>query len=90
MLQNLPLKHPKPDAGRFIDVLMGRQTTDRPPLIEYLVDDQLMKPIVTDMLGLERGKSKKDDLDSFVEFWHRLGYWNSGFLLNRIIKILKK
>jgi uroporphyrinogen decarboxylase len=74
MLQNLPLKNPTPDSKRFVDVLMGRQTTARPPLVEYLVDETLMEPIVTDLLGLESGRSHESNLNNFIEFWHRLGY----------------
>src|SRR5512141_1138874 len=46
----LPLKNPRPDAGHFIDVLMGVKKAV-PPLVEYLVDDVVMKPIVEGMLG---------------------------------------
>jgi len=50
MLRNLPLAHPKPNAQQFIDILMGRTKSAKPPLIEYIVDDVVMKPIVTDLL----------------------------------------
>ena len=46
----LPLRHPRPDARHFLDVLMGVKKAV-PPLVEYLVDDVVMKPIVEDMLG---------------------------------------
>jgi hypothetical protein len=51
MLKHLPLKKPKPNAAEFVDILMGRSTSKRVPLVEYLVDDTLMKPILGDMLG---------------------------------------
>lgn len=76
----LPLKHPKPDSAQFIDILMGRKPQARTPLVEYIVDDVVMKPIVEELLdrpwvpfGADRG-SQKAYLDNFIEFWYRLGY----------------
>jgi hypothetical protein len=51
VLRNVPVKHPKPDARGFIDVLMGRGRSAAPPLVEYLVDDVVMREIVTGLLG---------------------------------------
>lgn len=47
----LPLTNPQPDFERFLDAMDGRRVPDRPPLIEYLVDDSLMRPILETMLG---------------------------------------
>ncbi len=80
MLRHLPLAHPQPDAQRFIDVLMGRTQVVRPPLVEYLVDEVVMCPIMTDLLGRSwvqpngDRESQKAYLDNFIEFWYRLGY----------------
>lgn len=79
MRQFIPLARPRPDARRFIDVLMGR-ARGKPPLVEYLVDDVLRKPITTQLLGrqwVENGQdraARAAALDNFVAFWHRLGY----------------
>jgi len=80
MLNNLPLKIPKPDSNEFIDILMGSSQSNRIPLIEYIVDDVVMKPIVADLLrrewvdmGTDR-ESQKAYLDNFIEFWYRMGY----------------
>jgi uroporphyrinogen decarboxylase len=80
MLKNLPVTHPCPDSKKFIGVLMGREKTARPPLVEYLVDAAVMKPIVTGLLGrnwadygIDRETQKKY-LDNFIEFWLRMGY----------------
>ncbi len=76
----LPLRSPKPDADRFISILMGKTRTAPPPLVEYLVDDVVLKPIVTDVLGREWAaegqdrESQRAYLDNFIEFWYRLGY----------------
>jgi uroporphyrinogen decarboxylase len=80
MLKNLPAKHAQPDSKKFIAVLMGREKTARPPLVEYLVDAAVMKPIVTELLGrdwFEYGadrETQKKYLDNFIEFWLRMGY----------------
>jgi uroporphyrinogen decarboxylase len=77
----VPLAHPRPDAGRFIRVLMGQERTDRPPLVEYIVDQVLFQPIVTDLLGREWLDPQPGDRasqaaywDNFIAFWYRLGY----------------
>jgi len=78
-LHNIPLSAPKPDARRFIDVLMGREGEGRVPLVEYLVDDLVRRPIVTDLLGRtwvepEDRASQHIYLDNFIAFWCRMGY----------------
>jgi len=96
MLSHVPLKHPKPDAKRFVDVLMGRARSTRPPLVEYIVDDVVMKPVTTDLLGREwvvptDRESLRAFLDNFIEFWYRMGYdfvrFESGLRLpeNRLV-----
>ncbi|MHB0878899.1 MAG: uroporphyrinogen decarboxylase family protein [Anaerolineae bacterium] len=75
----LPLTSPKPDCERFVAALSGRTILSRPPLIEYLVDVALMRPIVQDILGRrwvtpEDGDSRRLYLDNFIAFWQRLGY----------------
>lgn len=80
-LANLPISNPQPDAHRFVDTALGKQHPERPPLVEYLVDDAVRRPIVEQLLGGrwagirpgERG-SVEAYLDCFILFWHRLGY----------------
>jgi len=80
MLKNLPVIRPRPDSKKFIDVLMGREKTARPPLVEYIVDAAVMKPIVTGLLGgnwADYGsdrETQKKSLNNFIEFWLRMGY----------------
>ena len=86
----LPLKHPRPDATRFLDVLAGRARSV-PPLVEYLVDDVVMKPIAENLLErrwVSAGTGTSHEvrrsaparaaqeayLDTFIEFWLRMGY----------------
>jgi uroporphyrinogen decarboxylase len=88
MLRNLPVAQPGPDARRFIDGLMGRRPSVPTPLVEYLIDDAVLKPIVEALLGLrwapwpgrEPGagpadrKAQKAFLDNYIQVWLRLGY----------------
>lgn len=59
---------------------MGRVPQYRTPLVEYIVDDFVMRPIVTDLLGREwvtptgDRESLKAYLDNLIEFWYRMGY----------------
>lgn len=77
----LPLTQPQPDCERFVRVLMGQERADRPPLIEYLVDPMVMRPILTQMLGRTWVDPQPGDRasqaaywDNFIEFWYRMGY----------------
>jgi len=60
---------------------MGRARGERPPLVEYLVDDALCRPITTEILGrpwvdpATGGRAAADAyLDNFIALWHGLGY----------------
>lgn len=77
----VPLPRPQPDAGRFVRALMGLEHPERPPLVEYLVDAAVMRPILTDMIGREWVGPQPGDpashcayWDNFIEFWYRMGY----------------
>jgi uroporphyrinogen decarboxylase len=97
MLTNLPVQEPHPNAGEFIDILMGHREETRVPLVEYIVDEALMRPVVTDLLEREwvpntgEPDSLQGWLDSYIEFWHRMGYdcvrleIPSGFLKKNVV-----
>ena len=76
----IPLADPSPDRERFARVLMGEEQCDRPPLIEYLVDAAVMRPILTEMMGREwvtPGPDRESQAaywDNFIEFWRCMGY----------------
>jgi len=80
MLKNLPVKNPTPDSKEFIDILIGAKKCKRVPMVEYIVNDPVMKPILTELLGIswvEAGndrETQKKQLENFIEFWHRMGY----------------
>ncbi len=76
----LPLRQPRPDQQAFIDALLQAQPGQHVPLVEYIIDDVVLRPIVTDLLdgvwhpfGADRA-SQKAYLDNFIRVWHRLGY----------------
>lgn len=80
LYRNLPIARPKPNAKEFIDIILGRVQSSRTPLVEYLVDEAVMRPIVTELLGrpwpVSDGsrESQKAWLDTFIDFWYRMGY----------------
>ena len=77
---HIPVTHPTPDAREFIDILAGRSRSARVPLVEYLVDDVVMKPVVENLLGRQwvhpgaDRESRRGALDNFIQFWYRMGY----------------
>lgn len=80
MFYNIPLLKPNPNAKQFIDILLDKIKTARVPLVEYLVDDVILKPIITEILGRQwvddigTRDSQQGYLDNFIQFWYHLGY----------------
>lgn len=80
LICHIPLESPHPNASECIDILMGRSNAVRVPMVEYIVDDVVMRPVVTDLLGRgwvdygNRRDEQKAYLDNFIEFWYRMGY----------------
>lgn len=76
----VPLSNPQPDCERFVRVLMGQEEAERPPLVEYIVDGAVMRPIVEELMGRQwvpAGGDRADQAaywDQFIEFWYRMGY----------------
>jgi len=76
----LPVRNPRPDARGFVDILTGRAPQTRTPLVEYIVDETVMRPVVEDVLELawpgaitDRASCERY-LDMLIQFWFRLGY----------------
>ncbi|HOZ45970.1 MAG TPA: uroporphyrinogen decarboxylase family protein [Candidatus Hydrogenedentes bacterium] len=75
----LPVESPRPDAASFVDIVMGLRA-GRVPLVEYIVDDVVLRPVVTELLGRPWVNHSQDRAsqaafwDNFIAFWHRLGY----------------
>ena len=78
----LPLADPRPDAAGFLDILMGwREPGGRVPLVEYLVDEAVLRPVLESVMGRRwtpPGGGGRDSLakylDNFIAFWRGLGY----------------
>ena len=47
----VPIKKPKPDIDEFLKIMNGESSIKRVPLVEYVVDDVVMKPILEEMIG---------------------------------------
>ncbi len=47
----VPIQRPQPDIKNFLDAVSGRRVPDRAPMVEYLIDNAVMQPILEDMLG---------------------------------------
>jgi uroporphyrinogen decarboxylase len=97
MIHHLPLMNPKPHAREWLDILMGKIPQKRTPLIEYMIDDIVLKPIVTNMLNRRWSEYTHDRtdrsnyLENFIQVWYRLGYdiikyeRDAGFKQHRLI-----
>ncbi|MBN2089515.1 hypothetical protein JW964_07870 [candidate division KSB1 bacterium] len=78
--RHLPLQHPTPNGQEFMDIIIGKSKSPRVPLVEYIVDDVLVKPIITNLLNREwadltnEREAQKIYLDNQIEFWYRMGY----------------
>lgn len=76
----VPLQQPTPDREWFLRALMGEATPARPPLVEYLVDEALRRPITVALMGRDwvtPGSDRASQAafwDSFAGFWWRMGY----------------
>jgi uroporphyrinogen decarboxylase len=64
----------------LIDHLLGKRQLPSPPLIEFIVDDPVIRVVVEDLLGRQwvdygpERESQRRYLDNLIEFWRSLGY----------------
>ncbi len=71
----VPLGKPEPDIDWFLDVVAGRKPiSGRPPLVEYIIDDAVMKPILECLGRKWVPPGESGYWDNFVECWYRPGY----------------
>lgn len=47
----VPLNKPRPDIERFLAAMSGEKVPDKAPLVEYLIDNAVMRPILENMMG---------------------------------------
>ncbi|MBI4556009.1 MAG: hypothetical protein HY706_00370 [Candidatus Hydrogenedentes bacterium] len=76
---HLPVVRPEPNAQEFIDIIMGRSQSTRTPLVEYIVDEVVMRPVMEHLLKRSWVVAKDREsltayLDNFIAFWYHLGY----------------
>jgi uroporphyrinogen decarboxylase len=67
-----------------MDLLMGCAQDASPPLVEYLVDEVVLRPVVSELLGRSwvannefyagDRDAQRAYLDNFIAFWQRMGY----------------
>jgi uroporphyrinogen decarboxylase len=72
----IPLEKPQPDCRKAIDHLMGRIRLERPPLVEYIVDEAVIRPVLARM-GRTWVDSSVDFtgwMDNFAAFYQAMGY----------------
>ncbi len=75
----VPLTDPSPDCERFIRAVTTDYEPPRVPLVEYLFNDPIRRPII-EMLGREWVEpggdraSREAYLDNFIAFWRHMGY----------------
>lgn len=78
--KHIPLKHAAPNAEECIGMLMGKKPQRRIPLVEYIVDDVVMRPIIEELLGrawVPAGPGYAPStgyLDNMIAFWSGMGY----------------
>lgn len=71
---------PQPNINQFIDTMMGRSKATTPPLVEFIVDEPVVKSITTGMFHREwvipgtHRETQTAYLDNLIEFWYRMGY----------------
>ncbi len=76
----VPIANPRPDITAFMDAIAGRRSLPRPPLVEYLVDEAVMGPVV-ELIGRTWVPLAPNDhatqqpyWDNVIAFWHHCGY----------------
>ena len=75
----VPLEKPKPDIETFCAVVRRERIPSRPPLVELMVDEELMsyflgKHLKRKWVGIEDRETRETYLRNNIEFWYRFGY----------------
>ncbi len=47
----VPIEKPRPDIEAFLDAMSGRKVPSKVPMVEYLIDNAVMQPILENMMG---------------------------------------
>ena len=72
----MPTRTENPDARRAVEHLMGRVQLERPPLVEYIVDEAIIRPVLAQMgrAWVDSSADLTAWLDNFAAFYHQMGY----------------
>jgi uroporphyrinogen decarboxylase len=75
----VPISKPKPDCELFLKCVLTDHVPDRPRLVEYLVNQPVMKAVIQmlDRQWVDYGNdiaSKSAYWDNFIALWYHLGY----------------
>ena len=80
----VPLAKPAPDCDRFLRAITTDYQPPRLPVVEYLVDATVMRPILESMgrrwvepapAGADPDRRREAaHWDNFIAFWHHMGY----------------
>ena len=77
--RRVPLAKPRPDCTRFIKAVTMSYEPDRPPLVEYIFNDKLLRTVLESMgrtwVPPDPDRASQEGyLDNFIAFWHHMGY----------------
>ncbi len=48
---HVPVDKPNPDIGRFLAAMRGEIVPEQVPLVEYLIDNAVMRPVLEELMG---------------------------------------
>ena len=68
----VPLERPKPDIDRFMAAMRGEVEPERPPLVEYIIDNKLLRWIEENLLGIQ-----------WIDVFDGIGLWEGMSALIR-------
>jgi uroporphyrinogen decarboxylase len=76
LVVKIPVRVQELDAKKAIDHLMGRTLLDHPPLVEYIIDEAILRPVLAAMgrEWVDSGVNLCGWLDNFAAFYYRMGY----------------
>lgn len=79
MTPTLNFLNPKPDAQQAIAHILGHLSLDRPPLVEYIVDEVVMRPVLEQLgrpwvIPTDDPRTIEAYLENFAQFYFRMGY----------------
>ena len=78
MFNNLPIRNPQPDGGRFVRTILGQEHPARPPLFEYIADsERIVRPVVDRDAGAAVGDPRPMTARRRPPTW--ITSWRSGF-----------